>query len=444
MKTALALIAGILLCCSATHAQISLTGQGGFRELLRIVGIEPESLESISAEEPTAADWEILTQIADRLGQQSDDDLQRWTFTDGNFQPELIGELFLRQGIINEIVTLRLPSEIADRSGLEQMYLCRGSTRTTERFTLLTPQIPKSWDLSSKQVQAVSFGGVLLGTGEVPLFFTSHFEWYPQSGLPSGQLLLARHGMDASLWDDIVQRSPLVSPEKGREAEAFYAVLSTLAKVPAVELKRATDQAIAQAVSDSASPTTKLERQIAAAAEEQASHGLSSVVPLFLEPENSVGKLVRVEGVARRAVRVADGDPSREYYELEVFTSDSQNLPLVFAVKSLPPDFPLGDAIHAGVRLDGVFFKSWQYRTRKVVATNGATGTQQQRYTPLLMAARLTWLQEASTTPSWWGLAVGSVIFLVMISGLLRMIISFKRERRGTLSDSPPDFSGLG
>jgi hypothetical protein len=112
-------------------------------------------------------------------------------------------------------------------------------------------------------------------------------------------------------------------------------------------------------------------------------------------------------------------------------------------VASLPPDFPLGDAIHAGVRLDGVFFKSWQYRTRKVVLGNGATGTQQQRYTPLLMAATATWLREASTTPSWWGLAVGSVIFLVMMTGLLRMIVSYKRDRHGRPSEAPPDFSGL-
>jgi hypothetical protein len=40
-------------------------------------------------------------------------------------------------------------------------------------------------------------------------------------------------------------------------------------------------------------------------------------------------------------------------------------------------------------------------------------------------------------------LAVGSVIFVVMIAGLLRMIVSYQRDRRGRASEASPDFSGL-
>jgi hypothetical protein len=443
MRTAHALIAGFVLS-TAGAAQEPPTGQGGFRELLSIAEIEPESLANISAEDPTAADWGILAQIASRLGQQSDADLKRWTLPSENWPSASVGELIELTGVAERVEEVAAPPAAVPNAEIKELF--RTSVKLPDGATaeVLSASAPARWERDTPLNERVSLRGVLLRGGDKPLLLAQNLAWHPTTGVSSGQLLLARHGMDASLWDDIVQRSPLVSPEKGREAEAFYAVLSTLVKVPAAELKRATDNAIAEAVSEIASPTTKLEQQIAAATEELADRGLSSVVPLFLEPENSVGQLVRVEGVARRAVRVADRDPSREYYELEVFTSDSQNLPLVFAVASLPPDFPLGDAIHAGVRVEGVFFKSWRYRTRKVVLGNGATDTQQQRYTPLLMAATATWLREASTTPSWWGLAVGSVIFLVMISGLLRMIISFKRERRGTLSDSPPDFSGLG
>lgn len=434
MRTALAVMASIVFISVAT-AQEPPTGQGGFRELLSIMEIEPESLSKITSEAPSDADQQLISQIMHRLDQQSDADLKRWTTPGDNLSSESVGELFELAGIAEKV------SELTT----QDVKLFRTAVKLTNDTTaeVLSTSVPDRWNVASPLNEQVSLRGVLLRGGEKPILLARNLSWHPSSGVSSGQLLLARFGMDAALWDSVVQRSRLVSPEKGREAEAFYAVLAALAKVPAAELKTATNQAIADAVSSSASPTTKLERQISTAAQEQAARGLSSVIPLFLEPENSVGQLVRIEGVARRAVQVTDTDPSRVYYELEVFPPDSQNLPLVFVVKSLPQDFPLGDAIHAGVRIEGVFFKSWQYRTRKVVEGHGATDTQQQRYTPLLMAATLTWLQETPAAPSWWGLVVGSAIFVAIIAGLVRVIVSYKRDRHQTTPDSPPDFSGL-
>jgi hypothetical protein len=442
MRTALVLIASIVFS-TVVMAQEPSAGQGGFRELLSIMEIEPAALSAISAEVPTPADWQLLAQIAHRLNQQSDADLKRWTLSSESLQNDSVGELIELTGTAERVDELMAPDGAVPDAEVTKLFRTTVKLSDGATVEVLSTSVPARWDLKSSLNEKVSLRGVFLRGGEKPLLFARNISWHPTKGVPSGQLLLSRFGMDASLWDSVVQRSRLISPEKGREAEAFYAVLSALAKVPAAELKSETDNSIAAAVSDSASPTTKLERQIATSAEEQAARGLSSVVPLFLDPTNSAGKLVRVEGVARRAVRVADSDPSREYYELEVFTSDSLNLPLVFAVVSLPPDFPLGDAIHAGVRIEGIFFKSWQYRTRKVVGGNGATDTQQQRYTPLLMAATVTWLQETPAAPSWWGLAVGSVIFVAMLAGLVRLIVSYKRDSRRRLSDSPPDFSGL-
>jgi hypothetical protein len=442
MRTALVLIVSISLSTAVT-AQEPQTGQGGFRELLGIIGIEPESLESISAEEPTPADWNVLAQILHRLGQQSDVDLQRWTMSSESMQNVSVGELIELTGTAERVVELMAPGNTVPDAEITKLFRTKVKLSDGTSAEVLSTAIPTRWDLKSPLNEPISVRGVLLRGGEKPLLLARNISWHPTTGVPSGQLLFARYGMDASLWDSVVQRSRLISPEKGREAEAFYEVLASLSKVSAAELKTATDVAIADAVSDNASPTSKLDRQIATATEALAARGLSSVVPLFLDPANSAGKLVRVEGIARRAVRVSDSDHTREYYELEVFTPDSQNLPLVFAVKSLPPDFPVGDAIHAGVRIEGVFFKSWQYRTRKVVSGSGATDTQQQRYTPLLMAATLTWLQETPAAPSWWGLAVGSAIFVAITAGLVRMIVSYKHDSRGRTSDTPPDFSGL-
>jgi hypothetical protein len=443
MRTARALIAGFIIS-TGVSAQEPSTEQGGFRELLSIMEIEPETLANISPDAPTTADWELISQIAHRLGQQSDADLKRWTMPGNNLSSEAVGELFELAGIAERVDELTVPVDVVTDAEIVKLFRTMIKLSDGTKYEVLSTAVPVPWDLKSPLNERVSVRGVLLRGGDEPLLLARNLSWFPTAGLPNGKLLLSRHGMDAALWDDIVQRSPLIAPDRGREAEAFYAVLATIAKVPAAELTRETDKAIADAIADSASPTTKLERQIATAAEEQASRGLSSVVPLFLKPENSVGKLVRIEGVARRTVRVADKDPSREYYELEVFTPDSQNLPLVFVVKDLPPGFPVGDAIHAGVRIEGVFFKSWRYRTRKVVGGNGATEAQQQRYTPLLMAATATWLQEVPAGSTWWGLAAGSAIFVAMIAGIVQLILSYKRAPRGPVSDSPPDFSGLG
>ncbi len=196
------------------------------------------------------------------------------------------------------------------------------------------------------------------------------------------------------------------------------------------------------------SPESKHAAALASAVIKQAERGFSSVAPLFLEPRNVVGELVRLEGTARRAVRISVsqqeqltvGHPISEYFEIEVFTADSQNMPVVCCVTHLPAGFPTGDAIRAAVRFDGVFFKGWRYRSRKVVEGPGETESQQQRYTPIILAAAVTWLKQPSTAPSLWGLVVGSGIFVAMIYGLTKMFVSHRRASHTRLPDKLPDF----
>jgi hypothetical protein len=118
---------------------------------------------------------------------------------------------------------------------------------------------------------------------------------------------------------------------------------------------------------------------------------------LFNDPDPQIGQLIVVDGAARRVVRVevgarADGggtsDVARRfgidhYYEMEVFTDDSQNYPLVFCVRELPAGFPTGGSIHVPVRLAGFFFKDWLYHTRGSGQSEVAGGRGQ--YAPLLI-----------------------------------------------------------
>lgn len=430
----------LLLAC--LHTQTALS-QGGFRDVLEIVGVEPAAIPAINPDQPTADDWQTISQIVARLEQHASD-LSRWAMKDASFSGDVVGELFDVEGTVERVDKLTAPAGMKPA----QLYRCQFKLADGRAVVVLAVQVPKRWEIGRPLKEPASLRGVLLRADETPLLLTTHVSWHPQEGLSAGQLLLARFGMDAALWDDVVQRTAFVSPERGREAQAFYATLAAIAKVPPAELTALTLESIA----DSAAAVkldggTKSERQIAAAVTDQAALGLSSVAPLFLNPQEQVGQLVRIEGTARRAVRIVADDPSdlqpiREYYELEVFTADSQNLPIVCLVTRLPAGFPVGDAIRAGVRVDGVFFKLWRYRSRQIKETAGETATPQASYTPVVMAATVTWLKQATTPERWWGLTVGGIVFVLLMGGLLRMMLS-SRSRSRTLKDETPDFSRL-
>ena len=172
------------------------------------------------------------------------------------------------------------------------------------------------------------------------------------------------------------------------------------------------------------------ELALAAAVSKQAKRQVSSVAPLFLQPERETGQLVRIEGVARRAVRIAANRPNLDgYYEMEVFPSDSQNLPVVCCLSSLPAEFPKGDEIREHVRVDGLFFKSWRYRTRKNLADSGQTDRQQQLYTPVVVGGAPTWLPRETNRPNQWA-AWGGFGFLAALAILWIVMISLaKRDR---------------
>lgn len=421
--------------------------EGSFQQLLDVVGISEAQLTAISSDNLNDANWDVVAQLISRLKQSPEGDLDRWTRSSTNdFTSESVGDLFDVRGVAVEVEPLDLPQAIAERLELKQFFLCRFQLEDGREKTVLTPTLPKKWLATKSRDQSIAFRGVLVGAGQA--FVATHLSWFPKSGIPDGQSLLAAHGMDASLWDEIVQRSPFISPDKGREALAFYSSLIAIKAIPQSLLSQRTSEAMRQLAARTPTGTTQLEKQLASAVKEQAAKGLSSVAPMFLEPQSHVGELVRIEGTARRAIRIAVNDnflaskqPSiREYFELEVFTEDSQNLPIVCCVPSLPAGFPTGDAIREGVRIDGVFFKSWRYRSRKVVDAPGETTTQQQSYTPVIVGA-MTWLQVPPAQPNWWGLAVGGGLFAAMMIGLLRLMTSFRNDRRVRPPGETPDFS---
>ena len=182
------------------------------------------------------------------------------------------------------------------------------------------------------------------------------------------------------------------------------------------QLQSAADETDRSAIKQQIKPA-KQRRGLAAAIVSKAEAGQSSVAPLFLQPEQEVGKLILIEGIARRAVRIAvEGESDLEaYHEVEVFTSDSQNLPVVCCVTQLPAGFPSGDQIREPVRICGVFFKSWRYRSRDLTTAAGETARQRQMYTPVVIGKEPRWLRTETSRDNVWGLW-GGLAFLCILA----------------------------
>jgi hypothetical protein len=159
---------------------------------------------------------------------------------------------------------------------------------------------------------------------------------------------------------------------------------------------------------------------------EQSGAASSSVVPLFNDPKEQRGRLVMLEGTARRVVRVAvDAETAARfgfdhYYNLFLVTDDSQGNPLVFCVRWLPEGMPLGDGPGYGerVRVAGFFLKSWAYRPHAAAQTGGPEDGLKPRLqlAPLLIGREPVWYPQQQPAANWLlGLILGGLFALLLL-----------------------------
>lgn len=96
------------------------------------------------------------------------------------------------------------------------------------------------------------------------------------------------------------------------------------------------------------------------------------VVALFNRPERNQGRVVKLRGRVRRANLVLVDDPDvvaatgvDRYYQLYLFSNDSQGWPLVLCVPELPGDLKTGGGkeYRREIEFVGAFTKTWAYKT---------------------------------------------------------------------------------
>lgn len=98
---------------------------------------------------------------------------------------------------------------------------------------------------------------------------------------------------------------------------------------------------------------------------------LRDVVPLFNRPEENQGRLASFSGWARRVNLVLVEDPDvraatglDRYYQIFVYTNDSQGWPLTLCAPELPDGMTVGGGreYRRNVDISGYFYKTWAYR----------------------------------------------------------------------------------
>ena len=137
---------------------------------------------------------------------------------------------------------------------------------------------------------------------------------------------------------------------------------------------------------------------------------LVDVVPLFNRPETLQGAKAKISGWARRVNMILVDDPDVKaatgidrYYQLYVYTDDSQGWPLVLCVSDLPDDLPCGGGANyrRNVEFTGYFYKTWAYKnSEKPEANSEETPTSSWTRAPVLIGKITKAYPEETPEPS--------------------------------------------
>jgi hypothetical protein len=316
-------------------------------------------------------------------------------------------------GQLRAITTETPPPELAQRFELPHYYRCELTLDSGEPAIVYVDVIPTAWQQDPPTGGRVGASGILAKqAGEadgqpIPVVIAPRLAWFPQT--PLGDL-----GMDFGLLDSVRQKRPLLAEER----VPFYEMLARLGQADSAQL--------ASSATERLTPTS----------------GGAVAKRLLQDPASEVGKLVLLEGVARRAIRVEVTDPDirrqfalDHYYEVDLIfrdirvryepakappagtpakTADDDTGPLVVTCNllELPPGMPTGDRISELVRVPAFFFKLWAFQSELAEEA----GHHHLQFAPLFLARQATWVQQAPAQSYTW-------LFSAVLAALLAVVV---------------------
>ena len=402
------------------------TSQAGFENLLELMEIGPRQLAKLShGKSLDEAQREVVLRVLLRLHDLPPEDIQPWVHPQKDIdyiatEPDSVcGQFYRLGGRVTSVETIKLSPQDARRLMFKQYYRARialdGDIRSA---TILTRTVPRAWlkPLKQKKLDARATAvGLFLRLAENdsgqsgPIFAARRVAWHPPG--PLGDL-----GMDVGLLDELRDRKKIGGRERGRERECFYQMLAAVGRAEPGELLRL-------------------------AREELKQQGMKSfsVVPLFNDPAKERGRLVVLSGTARRVVKVYVKDADivrrfdiRYYYEIYLYTPDSQDNPLVFCVRYLPEGMPTGSdpQYSQQIKVAGFFLKTWGFRPELADMPDGDPNTRQ--LAPLLIGREPLRVQpsKADGANPLIGVVAGGLFILVLLTIWLSVWRSAKRDRQ--------------
>lgn len=403
--------------CLADSQDQPTTDENPIAKLLELSGWTEEKLAALQLQPELDRESQLdLARLAKRLKRLPKQALTASTTPQSNAELPSVGSLVRLRGKVTAVEQVKLSPEEQARLEQPAYYVCVIELNAGTKAKVLTLEVPSLWLTANELRQPVSCEGIFIqqplepsDSSASPWVVAPAIRWLPTKVDPPlvnfGQAVLGGMGYDVSLLDKFADGKPLTRDE----SVPFYTTLAAMRETSPGQLIRAARgnrlpyaKRWAAELKDKTSPR----RRLAAAVLLQADKGQYAVAPLFNDADEQQGQLFNFVGTCRRAVRIdlsldRTGKPSRtpevfgidHYYELELFTEDSQNLPLVFCVLDLPAGFPTGEGLRERVNIAGFFLKRWAYRTRQADADNERE-VDTRRLAPLLIGAGPLWIPE--------------------------------------------------
>ncbi|MBN1395268.1 MAG: hypothetical protein JW959_09610 [Pirellulales bacterium] len=415
------------------------------REQFGALGVEEKYFAQLAdGKRISKEERETLLRIMFRLRIFPPLDLESWALDSGLLQTaarnpkDYRGQIFRLRGRVLEVRPHKPHADAAERYELPEFHLCQLKLDEFDQpVVVFTENVPSQWRLGAKPDADGGALGVFLKLvkGDAPIFVAPRLAWYPND-------LLGRLGMDVGLLDTVVNQEKLV--EKDRHA--FYSMLAAVGRAKPGQLLKQAEENLPKI------PATWRWT-------DEAGQDCYSVVPLFNDavknPKSQQGRLVALRGTTRLVEKVlvepeiAAQYGFDHYYQLMLFTEDSQGNPLTFCLRELPKGMPFGNIPQyaESVYVAGFFFKTWSYDIRKPSDEPLSPGESKVRrqLSPLLIGSSLVWRPPpppASQTQL--NVIIGGLFIAAMIVIWIVAWRSMRRERHWVdkaIGGPPTDFT---
>jgi hypothetical protein len=418
----------------------------GPRELLRRYQIGESQLDLFVDGEPLETDGlATLLRLLYRMPSFPLHKIHQWQQWEPNWQDLLDrpgqyrGAFVQLTGSVAHVQRIEVPQPFVQRLNFDHYYRLEfSSAEPAPAAIVYSRTIPSVWanrleNARSAQLMLVergSLSGMFLQLGALQdgnptvVLVTNSVAWHPDdvdpaTGITADHVALADYGMDVAQFSAVEDRRPLTVHDR----ECFYQLLHTMSKLPHDFL---TERAVAQ----------------------------PDVTALLQEPRDHRGRLYSLVGTARRAIRIKVDDPDivmrfgiRHYYEVEIFTDTAMTVrfvdaqrgedkvfhryPVVVCLRTLPDWMPVGEKIHANVRVTGFFLKHWTYRSQYMSATapGMSDGPDRLQLSPLLIGLELKPFEFEGASDRVWGRVFGGM-FVILLVGIAFYVWRMERGDR--------------